>query len=95
MPVVVLIAMHDNMAGAKGHCFKRASKEMGYRRIGENLEPARPLLKSDEEKVRESWRKLYRKAKQEQMSRWNSKLSRQHWCEGLTDPTPALYRSGR
>jgi len=28
MPIVVMIAMHENMAGAKGHYLKRASKEM-------------------------------------------------------------------
>ena len=34
MPIVVMIAMHENMAGTKGHYFKRASKEMEYVRIG-------------------------------------------------------------
>ena len=35
MPIVASMAMHDNVAGAKGHCFKRVSKETEYRRIGE------------------------------------------------------------
>jgi hypothetical protein len=62
MPIVALMAMHDNMAGAKGHYFKRGSKGMEYRRIGESLEPPRCCRSSTN--VYESRRNLYQKAKQ-------------------------------
>jgi hypothetical protein len=45
MPIVALMAMHENVAGAKGHCFKRVSKEMEYWRIGASLETATVLPK--------------------------------------------------
>jgi hypothetical protein len=63
MPIVVLMAVHENVAGAKGHCFKRASKGMEYGRIGESLEPPRCCRSSAN--VHESRRRLYRMAKQE------------------------------
>jgi hypothetical protein len=40
-----MMAMHENMAGAKGHCFKRASEDMEYGRIGASLETATVLPK--------------------------------------------------
>jgi hypothetical protein len=63
MPIVVLIAVNDNAAGAKGHYFKQGSKGMEYGRIGASLEPPRRCRSSAN--VHEFRRRLYRMAKQE------------------------------
>ena len=68
MPVVVLIAMHENMAGAKGHYFKRASQEMEYRQIGGMPLTDATVAEKRRGKVQEFQRKLYRKAKQDRTS---------------------------